>query len=67
MKKIIMVLIAFVIAATVWATTLTCSIDDYSLIWTGKTKTDRATAQLLYQHKCVNNHYFWLTFEQMSE
>jgi hypothetical protein len=67
MKKVLMVLAMLVVAATLWATSLTCSIDDYSLIWTGKTRVDRATSKMLYQHKCINSHYYWLTSEQMYE
>lgn len=67
MKKILMLLVALLITVSVWATTLTCSLDDMTLFWTGKTKVDQATAQMLFQHKCINNHYFWLTSKQMYE
>jgi hypothetical protein len=53
------------IAATVWATTLTCNIDRTDLLWTGKTAME--WGKLLYEHKCANDHYFWLTSEQMSQ
>jgi len=52
------------IAATTWATTLTCTIDRTHLIWTGQTAVE--WGQILYEHKCVNQHCIWLTLEQMS-
>lgn len=65
MKKLVSALVLFLLlAATAYATSLKCSIDDMMLMWTGKTKTE--WGKLLYEHKCVNNHYYWLTQEQMN-
>jgi hypothetical protein len=53
------------IASTAWATTLTCNIDRTPLLWTGQTTVE--WGQILYGHKCANEHYFWLTSKQMSQ
>jgi hypothetical protein len=53
------------IASTFWATTLTCHIDRTHLMWTGQTAME--WGQLLYEHKCANEHSIWLTSEQMSQ
>jgi hypothetical protein len=53
------------IAATAWATTLTCNIDRTHLMWTGQTTME--WGKMLYEHECANEHYIWLTSEQMSQ
>jgi hypothetical protein len=65
MKKLLMIFVVLLIAVSVYAASLTCNIDRGSLMWTGRTKTDHAV--LLYEHKCLYNHYFWLTSEQMNQ
>jgi hypothetical protein len=50
--------------ATVWATTLKCSIDQGYLWYTGRVKVDMV---VLYEHRCAMGHYFWLTQAQMNE
>lgn len=65
MKRLLLLLVLFVlVAASAYATSLKCSIDDLMLMWTGKSKT--ISGRLMYEHKCVRNHYYWLTSEQMN-
>ena len=65
-KKLVLSVLAMLFTVSAWATSLVCSLDKMSLMWTGKIKVDTSTAQMLYQHKCIQNHYFWLTQEQMD-
>jgi len=65
MKKIWMLFAALMLAASVWATSLTCSIDDSGLMWTGKTRVE--WGKMLYEHRCLQGHRFWLTQEQMDQ
>jgi hypothetical protein len=65
MKKLMLLVLAVLLAATVWATTLVCNIDKMTLVFTGKTKAEYGV--LLFEHKCLNNHRFWLTSEQMNQ
>jgi len=37
---------------------MTCSKDGTLLTWTGSTNT--SGGRLLYEHKCMNGHVFWL-------
>lgn len=65
MKKLMLFLFLAFLAVSAWATTMVCNVDRLSLQWTGKTKID--TGIMLFQHKCIQNHYFWLTQEQMNQ
>lgn len=47
------------LASAVFAFSVDCPIDGGSAIWTGKTRVDRVTSKLLYEHKCVRGHIFW--------
>ena len=65
MKKLVL-LVAFLLSAVAaFATTHICNIDKTSLIWTGNTRIE--WGQLLYEHKCLQDHRFWLTAEQMNQ
>lgn len=59
-----MFLAALVLAATAWATSLVCNIDNGMLFWTGRTRIE--WGKMLYEHKCLQDHRFWLTQEQMD-
>lgn len=65
MKKLMLFALAMLFAISAWATSLVCNIDKMSLMWTGKTKVESGV--MLYQHKCIQDHYFWLTQEQMND
>ena len=65
MKKILMFIAAMLLAVTAWATSLRCNIDESTLMWTGRTRIE--WGKMLYEHKCLQNHYFWLTQEQMNQ
>jgi hypothetical protein len=63
------VLLAFALvlltSLAAWATSLRCSIDNSSLWFTGKTRTEMG--MLLWQHKCASQHIYWLTQAQMGQ
>jgi hypothetical protein len=65
MKRLMMTLILVLLAswAAAWGSAK-CSIDRYTLTWTGKMTTEMGV--LLYEHRCPMNHYYWLTHEQTT-
>ena len=64
MKRLMLAVFLAFLAVTAWATTMICNIDKMTLFFTGKTRAEQGT--LLFQHKCPQNHVFWLTSEQMQ-
>ena len=64
MRRLIAFLFLTFLAVSAWATTLVCNIDRGSLRWTGKTKIDQV---MLFEHKCIQDHTFWLTSQQMNQ
>lgn len=65
MKKLLEVLVAVLLATVVYATTLTCSIDNSGLWRTGQVRAEYG--KLLYEHKCFTaGHIYWLTEEQTN-
>ena len=63
-KGILMVGVLVLASTLVWATTLTCTIDQGNLIYTGHIKVESGV--VLYEHRCPQRHTYWLTQQQMD-
>jgi hypothetical protein len=64
-KNIVLLVVFLACAAWAYATSLKCSIDNFNLYFTGKTRTEMG--KLLYEHKCATGHTYWLTSEQTNQ
>ena len=56
--KILIAALLFSSFAVIAYAAMTCSQDGTLLSWTGKTNS--SGGRLLYEHKCMNGHVFWL-------
>ena len=63
-KGILMVGVLVLASTLVWATTLVCNIDQGNLIYTGHIKVESGV--VLYEHRCPQQHTYWLTQQQMD-
>lgn len=63
-KGLWLVVVFLLVASAAWATTLTCTIDQGNLIYTGHIKVEQGV--VLYEHRCPQHHTYWLTQQQMD-